>query len=70
MRSSGRCINTGPVDLRPVGPERLRLGAPLGAGAGADGEADQDLIPDAQHRKVMHHIVKKNITDHGGKMQH
>lgn len=62
----------GPVDLRPLGPERLRLGAPVGAGTGADGEAVQDLIPDAQHLNVMHHIVKKNNigTDHTGCRQH
>lgn len=59
MRSSSCCIKNGPVDLRPLGPERLRLGAPVGAGTGADGEAVQDLIPDAQHLNVMPHIVKK-----------
>ena len=52
-------LKNGPVDLRPLGPERLRLGAPVGAGTGADGEAVQDLIPDAQHLNVMPHIVKK-----------
>ena len=61
MRSHSRCIKNGPVDLRPLGPERLRLGAPVGAGTGADGEAVQDLIPDAQHLNVMHHIVKNRL---------